>query len=279
MSAIASSPACLFSRVAVRATRATRAARSVVVRASDEPTPMSSTDEPAAQAVAIPQPSMKDAFFNTMSFGGWAPETINGRVAQIAFVAGLGAELSTGESFTAQFSEHVFAIAFASGLITLASFMPNMQNSDDYKSNPETLAPGGPWTIDAERTNGRGAMVGLVSMLILEKVIGGPITGLFGGATDLLANDFYDDSFKTEVAVAAPPAAAPAAFVDFDSVVAPAAAPVVAVESADAVAAYEAAEVAEPLRVEGAADLEVEAAAMELGRQVSVAEDAAADAM
>jgi hypothetical protein len=41
--------------------------------------------------------------------------TINGRVAQIAFVAGLGAELSTGESFTSQFGAHVGAIVFASG--------------------------------------------------------------------------------------------------------------------------------------------------------------------
>jgi hypothetical protein len=217
-----------------------------------------------------------------MSFGAWAPETINGRVAQIAFVAGLGAELSTGESFTSQFAAHTGAIAFASGLITLASFMPSMQNADGYKADPATLKPGKPWTIDAEKANGRGAMIGLVSMLVLEKVIGGPITGLFGGASDSFGNadQFYDDSFKAQVEV---PVAMPAAssFADFDAPVA-AAAPAVVVEDAaavDAVVAYEAAVVAEPVRVEGAVVEEVEAAAMELGREVSAAQDAAADAV
>ena len=269
--------AALSSRVAVRGVRASsktaaRAAKrsAVVVRASEEP--IISETEPVAVAAA---PDMKTSFMNTMAFGGWAPETINGRVAQIAFVAGLGAELSTGESFTSQFSQHVGSIVFASGLITLASFMPNMQNAEDYKANPETLKPGAPWTIDAERANGRGAMVGLVSMLLLEKVIGGPLTGLFASNTDLFATDFYDESFKAEVAVNAPPAAPAAGFVDFYAAdAAPAAAPAVDVE-----AAYAAAEAAEPLRVEGAVDADVEAQAMELGREVSAAEDAAADAV
>lgn len=282
MSAIVSTPTALTSRVAARGARATvsKAAvrgfssasmrrSTVVVRASfDEAAPA-----PAEEVVEAPKPDKITAFKNTMAFGGWAPETINGRVAQIAFVAGLGAELSTGESFTAQFSEHVGAIVFASGLITLASFMPNMQNTDEYKANPETLKPSAPWTIDAERANGRGAMVGLVSMLILEKVIGGPITGVFSSAPsdELLSNRFYDDSFKNEVVAVAPAAVPAAGFVDFYA--ADAAAPAV-----DVKAAYEAAEAAEPLRVEGAVDLKVEAEAMELGRLVSAAEDAAADA-
>jgi hypothetical protein len=179
----------------------------------------------------------------------------------------------------------VGAIAFASGLITLASFMPNMQNSNDYKADPKTLKSGKPWTVDAERANGRGAMVGLVSMLVLEKVIGGPITGIFSAAStdELLANNFYDDSFKKEVAIAAPAAAPAAGFVDFYAAT-PAAAPAVAAAAApvatiDVEAAYKAAEEAEPLRVEGAADPDVEARAMELGRSVSEALEAAADAL
>merc|ERR1719329_224397 len=161
---------------------------------------------------------MKESVMNTMSFGGWAPELINGRIAQIAFVA---------------------------GLITLASFMPNMQNADDYNANPASLGKSnGPWTTSAEMTNGRGAMVGLVAMLLVEKLVGGPITGMFGDAKsdELFANNYYDESFASQVET---PAAKPAAFADFDAtVVAPA--PVAAEPAAEE---YAAAVTAEPIRV------------------------------
>ena len=98
-----------------------------------------------------------------------------------------------------------------------------MQNADDYNANPASLGKSnGPWTTSAEMTNGRGAMVGLVSMLLAEKMIGGPITGVFGGdgSDELFANNYYDESFASQVET---PAAKPAAFADFDAtVVAPA---------------------------------------------------------
>ena len=217
MSLSLTSRVALGARPAVKATKSTRRA-AIVARAE------MSVDEPVVEAaVAAPPVSMKDSFLGAMSFGGWAPETINGRVAQIAFVAGLGAELSTGESFTAQFAHHVPSIVFASGLITLASFMPNMQNTDEYKANPTTFKNiERPFTVEAERTNGRGAMVGLVAMFIVEKLIGGPITGMFSSSDDeLFTSTFYDESFAAQVEA---PAAAPVSkFVDFDSaVVAPA---------------------------------------------------------
>ena len=263
MSLSLTSRVALGARPAVKATKSTRRA-AIVARAE------MSVDEPVVEAaVAAPPVSMKDSFLGAMSFGGWAPETINGRVAQIAFVAGLGAELSTGESFTAQFAHHMPSIVFASGLITLASFMPNMQNTDEYKANPTTFKNiERPFTVEAERTNGRGAMVGLVAMFIVEKLIGGPITGMFSSSDDeLFTSTFYDESFAAQVEA---PAAAPVSkFVDFDSaVVAPAP---VAEEPVEAVAAYEA---AEPLRVEGAVDAVVEEEAMAMGRAVSMAEDA-----
>ena len=88
-------------------------------------------------------------------------------------------------------------------------------------------------------TNGRGAMVGLVAMFIVEKAIGGPITGIFSGSSDeLFASTFYDDSFAAQVEAPAPAAK----FADFDStVVAPA--PV----AAEATLAYEDAVAAEPI--------------------------------
>ena len=270
MAAMTFSSTALTSTVALRAP----ARRSATVRGARVSVKASMDEAMPAPEAPAPKPSMKESVMNTMSFGGWAPELINGRIAQIAFVAGLGAELSTGESFTTQFAAHTGAIVFASGLITLASFMPNMQNADDYNANPASLGKSnGPWTTSAEMTNGRGAMVGLVSMLLVEKLVGGPITGIFGdaGSDELFANNYYDESFASQVET---PAAKPAAFADFDAtVVAPA--PVAAEPAA---AEYAAAVTAEPIRVEGAADEAVEAEAMAMGRAVSEQEEAAVDA-
>jgi len=270
MAAMTFSSTALTSTVALRAP----ARRSATVRGARVAVKASMDEAMPAPEAPKPKPSMKESVMNTMSFGGWAPELINGRVAQIAFVAGLGAELSTGESFTSQFAAHTGAIVFASGLITLASFMPNMQNADDYTANPASLGKSnGPWTTSAEMTNGRGAMVGLVSMLLVEKLVGGPITGIFAdsGSDELFANNYYDESFAAQVET---PAAAPAKFADFDAtVVAPA--PVAAEPAA---AEYAAAVTAEPIRVEGAADEAVEAEAMAMGRAVSEQEEAAVDA-
>ena len=139
--------------------------------------------------------------------------------------------------------------------------MPNMQNADDYNANPASLGKSnGPWTTSAEMTNGRGAMVGLVSMLLVEKMIGGPITGVFGGdagSDELFANNYYDESFASQVET---PAAKPAAFADFDAtVVAPAPVAAEPVAAEPAAEEYAAAVTAEPIRVEGAADEAVEA--------------------
>ena len=253
-------------RAPARRTATVRGARVSVKASMDEAMP--------ATPVPAPKPSMKDSVMSAMSFGGWAPELINGRIAQIAFVAGLGAELSTGESFTAQFAEHTGAIAFASGLITLASFMPSMQNAADYNANPASLGKSnGPWTTSAEMTNGRGAMVGLVAMLLVEKLVGGPLTGMFAdkSSDELFTNTYYDESFAAQVEV---PVAAPVAFAAYDAtVVAPA--PVVEAEPVSAAAEYAAAIVAEPIRVEGAVDETVEAETMAMGKAVSEAEEQA----
>ena len=275
MAAMTFSSTALTSTVALRAP----ARRSATVRGARVAVKASMDEAMPAPEAPKPKPSMKESVMNTMSFGGWAPELINGRVAQIAFVAGLGAELSTGESFTSQFAAHTGAIVFASGLITLASFMPNMQNADDYNANPASLGKSnGPWTTSAEMTNGRGAMVGLVAMLLVEKLVGGPITGMFGDAKsdELFANNYYDESFASQVET---PAAAHAKFADFDAtVVAPAPVAAEPVAAEPAAEEYAAAVTAEPIRVEGAADEAVEAEAMAMGRAVSEQEEAAVDA-
>ena len=75
-------------------------------------------------------PVLRKGFGETMSFSGWAPEVINGRAAQVAFVAGVGAELATGETLPTQFHDHIFSLVFASVLVALASFMPGIQATE-----------------------------------------------------------------------------------------------------------------------------------------------------
>ena len=110
-------------------------------------------------------------FVETMGFAGWAPEVINGRVAQIAFVAGAAAEAVTGETLPAQAHDHVFSLAFVSSLIALASFMPNVQG-EKYTSEPESKGAFGPFSPGKELLHGRLAMVGLAAWIAIESHTG-----------------------------------------------------------------------------------------------------------
>merc|ERR1712037_797091 len=141
---------------------------SVRCEAVDEPVPVTVAAE-AAKVKPVPE-----SFLDSMKFSGFAPEIINGRVAQVAFMAGLGAEISTGESFPQQFHDHPFALALAAGLVTMASFMPSIQGSTEYTSNPNSL-PGqneATFNPDAEKLNGRTAMMGLMGILVVESLKG-----------------------------------------------------------------------------------------------------------
>ncbi len=114
-----------------------------------------------------------ETFKEIMGFAGWAPEVINCRAGMVAFVAAMGAELQSynHETFGAQLHDHVFSLVFASLLITAASFMPSMQNAEKYTSKPSSK-PYGIFTPEAEITNGRMAIIGLVAATIAEKVMG-----------------------------------------------------------------------------------------------------------
>merc|ERR1711879_551393 len=107
-----------------------------------------------------------------MAFSGFAPEVINGRLAQVAFVAALGAEIGSGETLATQFQTHPAAFAFATILVTVATFMPTMQNADNYTSDPKTHPNKGVFNVDAEMMNGRAAMLGLVALLGTEAIKG-----------------------------------------------------------------------------------------------------------
>merc|ERR1719473_487331 len=46
---------------------------------------------------------------NPMNFNGWAPEVINGRLAQLGFVAAVQSEMSTGQTLAEQFQNNFTA--------------------------------------------------------------------------------------------------------------------------------------------------------------------------
>ena len=179
------------------------AKRKVRARASPSPSPSPSSTSPSRASVARLRPSRRPStkrnrnetlstrrssplppsappplrraapqgFVETMGFAGWAPEVINGRVAQIAFVAGAAAEAVTGETLPAQAHDHVFSLAFASSLIALASFMPNVQG-EKYTSEPESKGAFGPFSPGKELLHGRLAMVGLAAWIAIESHTG-----------------------------------------------------------------------------------------------------------
>merc|ERR1712176_373244 len=84
-----------------------------------------------------PQPTEtvmnEDKWNTTMGFAGWAPEVINGRLAMVGILAGLGAELAKGVSIPTQFANHFGAFFFASAVVIAASFVPGIGNPAEKK--------------------------------------------------------------------------------------------------------------------------------------------------
>jgi len=116
-----------------------------------------------------------------------AVEMINGRVAQIGWMAALYTEITQNKSLWSQvFSTRTFTLAdgvsdtvtypgaglflapFVGLVVLAASLAPVLK-----KASPDGVtAPGnalGPFKPEAELTNGRGAMVGLVALVFAEK--------------------------------------------------------------------------------------------------------------
>lgn len=96
-----------------------------------------------------------------------APELINGRLAMLAVVAAIGAELSTGKSVATQFACEPALILAAGGLFAWASLVPLLLKGEAAKKE---YAAFGPFTASAEMINGRAAMLGLAALLAIEGV-------------------------------------------------------------------------------------------------------------
>lgn len=120
-----------------------------------------------------------------------AVEIINGRVAMTAWMMALAAEFSSNTSVMGQvFHSRTFTLAdgitrtstypaagfFLIPVVVLgvlaASLAPALKKSSPNGLNekPNTF---GPFNPEAEMTNGRGAMVGLVALPLAEKILGG----------------------------------------------------------------------------------------------------------
>merc|ERR1719321_2589530 len=128
---------------------------------------------PSAAAAGSEEPEMD--FFKVMGFGAPAPEVINGRAAMVAFLAAAGAELATHDSVFKQLGEGWLGgmfVVFAA--VTAASFAPlargkSVQETFLKNGKPEEF---GPFNADAEMLNGRAAMMGFLTLLILEGLSG-----------------------------------------------------------------------------------------------------------
>merc|ERR1719261_2264803 len=124
-----------------------------------------------------------------MNFNSWAPEVINGRLAQLGFVAAVQSEISTGQTLAEQFQNNFTAFGASVLLVTVASFAPSLQQaitkdlpgnkSIGYASDPKTIAasedPFGIFKESSEMANSRAAMVGIAAMLATELVINRPV--------------------------------------------------------------------------------------------------------
>ncbi|MEW5313759.1 MAG: hypothetical protein WDW38_005299 [Sanguina aurantia] len=166
--------------------------RSLTVRATGVPPvtpppgpPAAPVPPPVVPAYVAPPPkaiSIGDA----MAFTGVAPETINGRLAMLGFVAAIGAEFTSHATVVSQarpldgFRElsrwHTWClfVKIDSALVPIiggallfigASFVPILNGGNLKRES-------GPFTPAVELFNGRAAMIGFLALIVLEQVSG-----------------------------------------------------------------------------------------------------------
>lgn len=95
-----------------------------------------------------------------MGFAGKAPELINGRLAMLGFTHAVGFEIATGHTAGQLFWDHPVKITLWAALFSYATLAPILKNVRDEAF--------GPFTPEAEKLNGRAAMVGWALLTMLE---------------------------------------------------------------------------------------------------------------
>ncbi|GLC35541.1 hypothetical protein PLESTB_000196500 [Pleodorina starrii] len=101
-----------------------------------------------------------------MRFAGPAPELINGRLAMLGVVGALGSELVTGKSVLAQFAAAPLPVLALVGALSAATLAPIVRGANLKEAF-------GPLTPQAEKVNGRVAMLALAALLAIEVSRGG----------------------------------------------------------------------------------------------------------
>ncbi|KAL6747086.1 hypothetical protein V8C86DRAFT_1800051 [Haematococcus lacustris] len=111
-----------------------------------------------------------------MAFEGLAPETVNGRAAMLGFMFAISNELSSGESVYAQLIGGGAArMLVLIALVVAASFAPALRGvpmAEVFNKEPKKQKAWGPFAPDAELINGRAAMVGIATIILLEGTSG-----------------------------------------------------------------------------------------------------------
>lgn len=130
---------------------------------------------PRPEVERRPETGSKD-LGSIFAFDGAVPETVNGRLAMVGLVWALVAEKMSGLTVFEQLYTPaggfglVFYVAVVQ-LITFASVIPILNGeSTDARSF-------GPFRAQAERWNGRLAMLGFLSLLLTEQFIKAPVFG------------------------------------------------------------------------------------------------------
>lgn len=101
---------------------------------------------------------------NIMDFDGMAPETINGRLAMMGIVPYMVIKATTESTMLDQFNQNSFLIVLSSVAIAMGSLVVMAKN---IQPKDEEI---GIFNAKAELTNGRVAMIGIASALIVEGV-------------------------------------------------------------------------------------------------------------
>eukprot|EP00850_Spirogloea_muscicola_P000343 SM000001S04745 [mRNA] locus=s1:1944317:1949047:- [translate_table: standard] len=128
---------------------------------------------PSKTGTTIPRPEIErrpetgdTTFQSVMAFDGPGPETINGRLAMVGFFWGLIGEYYTHKTIVQQVTESgstgLFWLLVFGQVFFYASLVPMFQGeSPDSRVN-------GPFNAQAERWNGRTAMLGFAGLLAFE---------------------------------------------------------------------------------------------------------------